>query len=161
MNDWRIQIRRFALTLFTFPLALLGGPLIGGVGAVAGGAAVVLVSGSAEAQTVRATSRRTARRTSYRTTARHVTPGPAGVHGTARRTARRTSRRVTRRHLYTMPRGYRVVPIGGYRYYYYGGLYYYPYYVSGKTVYVQVEVNTTKPTPPPPVESVTEEYYVD
>ena len=60
-----------------------------------------------------------------------------------------------------MPRGYRVVPIGAHRYYYYSGLYYYPYYVSGQTVYVQVDVNVNNPAAPPSVESITEEYYID
>ena len=71
--------------------------------------------------------------------------GYGSVRRTARRTSRRTARRVTRRHMWALPAGYRVVNRGAYRYYYYGGAYYYPYYKSGRTVYVEVDINGGPP----------------
>jgi hypothetical protein len=163
MRNWKIDIRRAALTMLAAPMAFVGGPLLGGAGiALVAGTAIVALPTDAGA-----TIRGTARRTSRRTTVRHVAPGRAVrpvapvVRSTARRTTRRTARRITRRHLYTMPVGYRVVPIGAYRYYYYSGLYYYPYYVSGRTTYVQVDVNVNNPVAPPSVGSISEEYYID
>lgn len=116
--------------------------------------ALMTTSSNSEARTVRGAARSTGRRTARRTTSRNVGYRTAPV---VRGTARRIARRVTRRHLYTLSVGYAAVSLAGYRYYRYGGLYYYPYYVSGQTVYVQVDVNTSNPGPPPSVESVTED----
>ena len=49
-----------------------------------------------------------------------------------------------------MPVGARPVMFGPYRYYSYGGAYYYPYLSGGRTVYVEVDVNS----PPPPANEV-------
>ena len=60
--------------------------------------------------------------------------------------------------MYTLPAGYRAVTFGSYRYYYYGGIYYYPYYMSGRTVYVEIDVTSNgDPGPPPPASSFVEE----
>lgn len=168
MRNCKNRIKRAILALLAGPVAFVGVPAIGGSGIamVAVGAALVGAPSEAAARG-RGTARRTSRRTTHRTVARHTGVGVGHgvghgtVRGTVRRTSRRTARRVTRRHIYTMPHGYRVVPIGAYRYYYYGGLYYYPYSISGRTTYVQVTVNISNPTPPPPVASITEEYYID
>ena len=74
---------------------------------------------------------------------------------TTRRTARRTTRRVVRRHYWGMPAGAVAFRWGGYRYFHAGGLYYYPYMFSGRTVYVQVTVDSGgHPLPPPPPSQV-------
>lgn len=85
--------------------------------------------------------------------ARYYRRGPAERsvdRQVARRTARRTSRRVTRRHLYGLPAGYRSYYWGGHSYYLAGGVYYYPYFYGGRTVYVEIEVDSSgRPYPPP------------
>lgn len=94
-----------------------------------------------------------------------LTAAPAEAHPlhlgvdrrVARRTARRTSRRVTRRHLFVLPAAASLVTFGAYRYYYAGGLYYYPYFLGGRPVYVQVDVQGGRPLPPPPPSQVSME----
>ena len=83
-------------------------------------------------------------------------------HRVARRTSRRTTRRVTRRHFYALPAGARAHVWAGHRYYAVGGIFYYPYFIRGRTVYVQV--NTTKsgePEPPPPATKIEVEIDLD
>jgi hypothetical protein len=160
MNYWTIKFKQTVLSLAAATMGMTGSNTVGAAGLAT--VAFMATSSDSEARTVRGAARSTGRRTARRTTSRNVGYGYApAVRSTARRTARRTSRRVTRRHLYTLPVGYAAVSLAGYRYYRYGGLYYYPYYVSGQTVYVQVDVDPNNPGPPPPVDSVTEEYELD
>lgn len=169
MNNWTIKFKQAVLSFLTITMAITGSNTIGGAGL----ATAVLIASSSDsaARTVRGASRSrtrtthrgTTHRSVSRTTTRHTARPVAApaVRSTARRTSRRTARRVTRRHFYTLPVGYAAVTLGGYRYYRYGGVYYYPYYISGQTVYVEVEVDPDDPSAPPPVESVTEEYEID
>ncbi len=79
----------------------------------------------------------------------------APVRGTARRTARRTTRRVTRRHYWALPGPYTPFRWGAYNYYRCGGIFYYPYMFGGRTVYVEVNVDSSgNPLPPPPPDQV-------
>ncbi len=164
MQNWKNRIKRATLASLAGLVAFVGVPVIGSSSIAMVGVGAALVGAAPEAAARgRGTARRTSRRTTHRTVARHTGARHAGVgvgYGTVRRTSRRTARRVTRRHIYTMPHGYRVVPFGRYRYYFYGGLYYYPYSISGQTVYVQVNINADNPVPPP-VGSITEDYYID
>ena len=138
-----------------FLAALMALPCTIVIGAGVFGAATIATAPEADAQ--RGRSRTVARSGPAGTTVRHhsvnrgVVAGPASTRGTARR----TSRRVTRRRMYTLPAGYRVVNRGAYRYYYYSGVYYYPYYISGQTVYVEVDVDVNgNPESPPPASEV-------
>ena len=171
MNNWTNRFKQAVLSFLTITMAITGSNTIGGAGLAT--AVMIASSSDAEARTVRGASRSRTRTTSRGTTHRSVSrtsthrhtavrpvAAPA-VRSTARRTTRRTARRVTRRHVYTLPVGYAAVTYGGYRYYRSGGIYYYPYYVSGQTVYVEVPVDPNNPAPPPPVDSITEEYEVD
>jgi hypothetical protein len=118
------------------------------------GAALIYTSPDAEA------GRTVARSGPRGTTVRHAS-GPARRPAVApasavRGTARRTTRRVARRRIYTLPAGYRAVTRGAYRYYFYSGIYYYPYLISGKTVYVEVDVDASgNPQNPPPASEIT------
>lgn len=66
----------------------------------------------------------------------------------SRSSVARNTRQITRRHFYALPRGYRWVTYGRYRYCYHGGRYYYPYMSGGRTVYIQVNVSSSNPAPP-------------
>ena len=56
---------------------------------------------------------------------------------------------------YALPRGCAWRTYAGRRYCYYGGLYYYPYVYGGKTVYINIEVNSSgHPMAPPPSSQV-------
>ncbi|MFT5410023.1 MAG: Ni/Co efflux regulator RcnB [Verrucomicrobiales bacterium] len=123
---------------------------------------IVLASAEqAEAQTVRMNNRQSRSSVSRNTrqTVRQVTrtPGNAGrdiarnANQAGRQVSRNTRqsvRQISRRHFYALPTGYRWVTFGKYRYCYHGGLHYYPYMHSGKTVYIQVDVSSSSPTPP-------------
>lgn len=154
MNNWTIKLKQAVLSMAAVTMGITGSNTVGGAGLAT--VAFMATSSDSEARTVRGAARGTARRTTRRNIGYRGVAAPV-VRGTARRTARR----VTRRHLYALPMGYAAVSLAGYRYYRYGGLYYYPYYVSGQTVYVQVDVDANNPGPPPSVESVTEEYELD
>lgn len=68
----------------------------------------------------------------------------------ARRVARRTTRRVVRRHMYALPVGAAAFSWGAYSYYRYNNMYYYPYMYSGRTVYIEVDIDSRGyPLPPP------------
>ena len=159
-KKFTIQIKRAILTVSATAMALPGSFLVS-----TAMIAVGVQATTSQADANRGVARRTSRRTTHRTVARHTTRGPyvaPTVRGTARRTTRRTMRRVSRRHFYTLPAGYRAITYGAYRYYYYSGLYYYPYYVEGQTTYIQINVDASgNPVPPPPVEQMTEEVYMD
>ena len=130
------------------------------IGAGVFGAAMISSAPDAEAQRRgRSTSRtRTTTRgrgVSRSTTVRHTTTRRPVAAPVVRGTARRTTRRVVRRHMYALPRGYRTITRGSYRYYYYSGLYYYPYYMSGRTVYVEITIDSNgNPTAPPPASEI-------
>ena len=116
----------------------------------------VLLIGSekAEAQTVRMNTRQSVRSVARNT--RQSVVRPASTYRNVRQTSRQVSRntrqsvrQISRRHFYTLPAGYRWVTYGRYRYCFYGGRYYYPYIYGGRTVYIQVNVNSSNPAPPP------------
>jgi hypothetical protein len=153
MNHLMIKMKR----LFCLALAwLMGVTSFSGatiIGAGTFGATMITSASDAEARSRGRTTSRTTTVTTVRhtKTPRHVARGPASPAGAARR----TTRRVVRRHLYVIPRGYRLITRGNYRYYYYSGIYYYPYYISGQTVYVEIHVDTNgNPTAPPPASEI-------
>jgi hypothetical protein len=65
--------------------------------------------------------------------------------------------RVARRHMYALPGGYRWITCGAYRYAFAGGIYYYPYMMSGRTVYIEIDVQNGRPMAPPPPSQVIDE----
>jgi len=190
MNHWTIKLKQAALVVTTAVMAMTGSTFFSGaalstaiiISTVSDSEARPARGGSRSRSTTRSVSRSTPRGSATRsstttrqtaTTNRHAAPvnRHASVRShnvsSTRSTARRTARRVTRRHVYTLPRTHYVVTLGGrYRYYVYEDdddekVYYYPYYISGRTVYIEVDVDVNNPGPPPPIESLTEEYYVD
>ena len=153
-----IQIKRAILTVSATAMALPGSFLVG-TAMVAVGVSATAPQAEAARRVTRTT---TVRRAPVRAPVRRAPVAAPTVRGTARRTTRRTVRRVSRRHFYTLPAGYRAVTYGAHRYYYTGGLYYYPYYVEGRTTYIQINVDASgNPVPPPPVEQMTDVQYVD
>lgn len=89
-------------------------------------------------------------------------PYRPGGYAVNRGVARRTSRRVTRRHLYGLPGGYRPYRWGAYNYYRVGSLFYYPYMYQGRTVYIEINVDSGgNPLPPPPASQALVEIDID
>ena len=156
MNNSIITFKRLVCIGMAYATCITGfsGTTVISVGII--GATMITTAPEAEA-------RRTVSRT---TTVRHTRTAPGVGYGTvrrtSRRTARRTTRRVARRHYYALPVGYRPYVWRSHRYYYYSGIYYYPYYISGRTVYVEIDVDDDgKPLEPPPASTIKVEIDID
>ncbi len=84
------------------------------------------------------------------------------VRRVSRRTSRRTMRRVARRHFYTMPHGCVPFRWGAYNYYRLGSIFYYPYMLHGRTIYVEVDVDSSgRPLAPPPASQIDVDIDID